>query len=110
MVLLPNLTCASRKRRPMIQQLRKARLICVRLRRRADVEILGSAAEQQVADSAPHEVGGEAQLLKPARHFQRIGVDVATGEGMLCTWQDDGFNHRLRSIADPSPQPRPAQL
>ena len=75
----------------------------VGLRRRADVEILGPPPQEQVADAATDEIGGVAQLLEPTHHFQRVGVDVAAGEGMLCTWQDDGLNHRLRSIADTLP-------
>ena len=61
----------------------EAPLDLVGLRRRADVEVLGPASEQQVAHTAADEEGRVAELLEPAHHLQRVGVDVAAGESML---------------------------
>ena len=43
-----------------------------------------------------------AQLLEPAHDFQRVGVDVATGEGMLCAGQDDGVKPSFAQYSRPN--------
>ena len=47
------------------------------MRRRADVEVLRPAAEQQVADAAADEVRDVIELAEAIEDFQRVGVDVA---------------------------------
>ena len=48
----------------------------VRVRRRADVEVLRPPAEQEVADAAADEVGDVIVLVQPVEHLQRVGVDL----------------------------------
>ena len=47
----------------------------VRMRRGADVEVLGPAVEQQVADAAPDEIRRVVRLVEPVEHLERVGVD-----------------------------------
>ena len=54
-----------------------------RFRARADVEILGRAAEQQVAHAAAHEISGIAEIGKPIEYLDRVGVDIFAGNAML---------------------------
>ena len=77
----PNFTCASRKRRPMIQQLRNEPLDLVRVRGRADVEVLRAAAEQQVAHAAADQVRDVVELAQPVEDLQGVRIDVAARDG-----------------------------
>ena len=63
------------------------------MRRRADVEILGPAAEQQIAHAAADEVGDVIGLAQPVEDLQGIGVDVAARERVLCARDDPGLDH-----------------
>ncbi len=72
----------------------------VRLCGRADVEIFGTPAQEQVAYTATNEVGGMSQLLETIKNLQRVGVDIAPAQGMLGPWKDDGKHHRCESIAN----------
>ncbi len=94
MTFVPNLTCARRKRRPMIQQFRNSFLTWYGMRRRADVEVLRPAAEQQVADAAADEVGDVVGLAQPVEHLERVGIDVAARERVLGARDDPRLSHR----------------
>ena len=48
----------------------------VRVRRRADVEILRRPAEKQIAYAAAHEIRDVVELLKPVEDLERVRVDV----------------------------------
>ena len=63
----------------------------------ADVEVLGPAAEQQVAHAAPHQVGEEPVVLQPVHDLQRVGVDVLAGHVVLGAGQD-AWRHLVRRI------------
>ncbi len=65
----------------------------VRMRRGADVEVLRTPAEQQIAHAAADEVGDVFVLVQPVEDFQRVGVDLAAGERVLRARDDDGFGH-----------------
>src|SRR5690606_9891761 len=47
------------------------------------VEILGAAADQQVADRATDQVGLVAALAQAIEDAQRAGADVLAGDGVL---------------------------
>ena len=91
-VLLPKRTCASRKRRPMIQQFRNSFLIWYGMRVGADVEVLRLAAEQQVADAAADEVRGVVELLQAVQNLERVRIDVPARNRVFRARDD----HRLR--------------
>ena len=55
----------------------------VRMRGRADVEVLRPAAEQQVADAAADEVGDVVVLVEPVENLQRVRVDLFAGDRVL---------------------------
>src|SRR5437879_3418745 len=48
------------------------------MRRRADVEIVRSAAQQRRAAAAADQIRGVVELAKPIQAFGRIRIDVAT--------------------------------
>ena len=81
----------------------------VRMRRRADVEVLRPSTEQQVAHAATDEVGRVVGLVQPREHLQRIGVDGRAGNRMVGSGDDDGLGHRTDSVADPDPS-QPTEL
>ncbi|MNV16331.1 hypothetical protein D3C71_1070870 [compost metagenome] len=49
------------------------------------VEVLGVAADQQVAHGASHQVAGEPGITQPVQHAQGVGADVLAGDGVLVT-------------------------
>jgi len=51
--------------------------------RGGDVEVLGLAAHQEVADAAPHQVGGVIEAGEAADDFHRVGVEVVLGDGLV---------------------------
>ena len=58
----------------------KELLDLVRMRRRADVEILRPAVQQQVADAAADQIRDVVVLVQPVKDFERAGIDVAAGD------------------------------
>src|SRR5262249_15436091 len=66
----------------------------VGMRRGADVEVLGAAAEEEVADAAADEVGDVLELPQPVEDAQRIGIHVAPRDHVLVARNDPRFNHR----------------
>lgn len=52
------------------------------------VEILGMAADQQVADCAADQVGTKARFAQAVQHAQRVGADVLARDGVLIAWDD----------------------
>ena len=64
------------------------------MRRRADVEVLRPAAEQQVADAAADEIGDVVGLPQPVENLQRVGIDVAARDRVLGARNDPRFDHR----------------
>ncbi len=65
----------------------------IRMGRRADVEILGVASEQQVANAAADEIGDVVGLPKAIQHLEGIGVDVAARDGVIGSRNDPRFGH-----------------
>ena len=66
---------------------------------RPDVEILGLAAEQQVAHAASHQVALVALVLEPVQHFQRAGTDVGARNYVLGPGDSDGLQRSRVDIA-----------
>ena len=52
----------------------------IRMRRGADVEVLGPAAEQQIAHAAADEIRGVVRLVQPREHLERIGIDETSAK------------------------------
>ncbi|EGD09045.1 hypothetical protein XVE_2677 [Xanthomonas vesicatoria ATCC 35937] len=53
-----------------------------------DVEILGVAADQQIADRAADQIGAKAGFAQAVQHAQRVGADVLARNGVLIAWDD----------------------
>ena len=66
----------------------------VRMRRRPDVEVLGPALQQQVADAAAHQVRDVIVFVQPIQDFERVGIDVATRNGVFRARNDGRLRHR----------------
>ena len=49
----------------------------VRVRRRADVEVLRMPVQQQIAHAAAHQIGDVIELAQAVQDLQRVGVDLA---------------------------------
>ncbi len=52
-------------------------LYFVRVRGGADVEILRRATEQQIAHTAPYQIGDVVELAQAVEDLERVGVDLA---------------------------------
>ena len=61
----------------------KELLDLVGMRGGADVEILRTACEQQVADAAADKVRDVLELAKPVQNLERIRIDVTARDRML---------------------------
>jgi hypothetical protein len=59
----------------------------------ADVEVLRSAAEEQVADAAAHEVGHVIVLPQTVEHLQCIRIDIAARDRVLFASDDPRGDH-----------------
>jgi len=70
----------------------------MRVRRRADVEILRAAAEQEIADAAADEVRDVLALAEPVQHLECVSVDVAARYRMLIAWNDPRVAHRAAIV------------
>ena len=55
------------------------------MRRRADVEVLRPAVEQQVPNAAADEVGDVVVLVQPVKNLECVGIDLATGDAGALT-------------------------
>ena len=72
----------------------------VRVRIRADVEILGLPAEQKIPDTAADEVGDIAGAVQVIEHLDRVGVYVLARYGVVVPCTYDGTlpsRHQLTS-------------
>jgi hypothetical protein len=58
-----------------------------------DIEILGHAAEKEIANAAAHEIRHVIELSEAIEHFQRIGIDVAARNRVLGPRNDAGDGH-----------------
>jgi hypothetical protein len=65
----------------------------VGMRARADVEVLGTTMEQEIAYAAPYEVGLEAGAVQFVEDAQGIRVDLLTREAMFAPGDDDWSDH-----------------
>ena len=72
----------------------KQLLDLVRMRRRADVEILRPPVQQQVADAAADQVRDVVVFVQPIQDFERAGIDVAARNGVRGAWDDGRLRHR----------------
>ena len=61
----------------------------VGVRRRADVEVLRTAAEQQIAHAAAHEVGDVVVLVETIENLQRVGIDMSARDRVFGARDDD---------------------
>jgi hypothetical protein len=64
------------------------------MRRRADVEILRTTAEEQVADAAADQIRDVIALMEPIEDLQRIGIDLLPRNRMRVPRDDDRLTHR----------------
>jgi hypothetical protein len=64
------------------------------MRRRADVEILGTTAEEQVTDAAADQIRDVVALIETIEDLQRIGVDLLPRNRMRLPRDDDRLTHR----------------
>jgi hypothetical protein len=87
----PNFTCASRNRRPMIQQLRNSRLTSYGW---AEVPISKSGGAREIPNAPSNEKGDVVALMQPVEHPEGIRVDPRTGDSMLGARNDDWSHHR----------------
>ena len=55
----------------------KQLLDLMRVRRRPDVEVLGPAIEQQVADAAADQIRDVVVLVEPVEDFESVGIDLS---------------------------------
>ena len=76
MIFEPKKMCASRKRRPMMRQLRNSRRISLGVALVATSKSFGLLPEQQVAHAAADEVGGVVEAAQPLDHLCGVGVDL----------------------------------
>ena len=60
----------------------KELLDLVRVRRRPDVEVLGPAVQQQVADASADQVRDVAVFVEPVENLERVGIDISAGDRM----------------------------
>ena len=65
----------------------------VRMRVRADVEVLRPPTEQQVAHTAAHQVGAVAGVMEPIEDAKGVGVDQAARDVVFCARDDLGVDH-----------------
>ena len=65
----------------------------IRMRVGADVEILGTTAEQQVADAAADQIRDVIVLAKAIEDLQRVRIDVAARDWMLGARDDPRCDH-----------------
>jgi len=72
----------------------KELLDLVRMRGRADVEILRPPRQQQVANAPAHQVGDVIVFVKPVKNLQRVGIDVASRDFVLRAGYDGRLRHR----------------
>jgi hypothetical protein len=63
------------------------------MRRRADIEVLGASAEQQIANAAAHEVGDVLVLMEAVQHLERVRIDLAARDRVLGSRHDNRFHH-----------------
>ena len=79
----------------------------VRVRRRADVEVLGTTVEQHVTHAAAHQVGDVIRLPQPVEHLQGIRVDGGPRQGVIGAGDDRRLGHPVRHsikrVRGPSP-------
>jgi hypothetical protein len=47
------------------------------MRGRPDVEVLGRASKEQIANAAADEICGVVVLMQPVQYLQSIGVDLS---------------------------------
>ena len=66
----------------------------IRVRRCPDVEIFGTAPEQQIAHTAANQVGNVIVLPQSIEDLERVGIDVAPRERMLGARNDPRGGHR----------------
>src|SRR5437588_8842752 len=52
----------------------KELLDLIRMRRGADIEVLGATAGQQIANAAAHQIGDVIVLAQAIEDFQRVGI------------------------------------
>ena len=65
----------------------------VGMRRRADVEVLRTSAQEQVAHAAAHEIADVTGLVQAIKNLQRVRVDVPPRNRVLSPRDDHRFGH-----------------
>ena len=70
------------------------------MRRRADVEVLWAPAEEQVPYAPAHEIRDVAVLMEAIENFERVGIDLRSGERVCGSLHDDRVTHRLQIVGE----------
>jgi hypothetical protein len=65
----------------------------VRMSARADVEVLGTTMQQQIAYAAPHEIRLEVGCVEAIQDAEGIGIDVLPREAVFAPRDDDWGDH-----------------
>ena len=65
----------------------------IRVRVRADVEVLRLTAQQQVPDAATDQIGREIVLVEPVEDPQRVRIDVPARERVALARNDYRDGH-----------------
>jgi hypothetical protein len=74
----------------------KQLLDVMRVRRRADVEVLRAPSQQQIAHAAAHEIGDVIVFVKAVQNLERVRVDVAAGDRVFGPRDDGRLHHQVR--------------
>ena len=77
----------------MIQQFAEELLDLVRMGGGADIEILRSMSQEQIADAAAHEAGEVVVLVQPVQHPECVGVDLLARDRVLPARHDHRLAH-----------------
>jgi hypothetical protein len=72
----------------------------IRMRRRADVEVLGSPTEQQISHTAAHQIRDVAVLVEPIENLERVRIDLGSGERVCGSLDDDRVTHCLQIVGE----------
>ena len=72
----------------------KELLDLVGMRGRPDVEILGTAPDEQIAHAAADQIGDVVELPQPIENLERVRIDVAPRDRVLSARNDPRVGHR----------------
>ena len=74
----------------------KQLLDLMRMRRRADIEVLRPPIEQQIANAAADQIRDVIVFVQPIENLEGVGIDVATRDRDARSRNDGRLHHRRR--------------